>query len=130
MTRYIRKPAPIEAFQWNRDLAKKDWPEWARLYRGTDSMGQLAPIGPGGIGGTLLIPSGANNMVAESSDWIVFEGEVTTNDEGERVAVGRVSVVPALIFDRDYEPEGGQPQEAAETTAETTSEPSAEAEQA
>lgn len=67
---YIRKPEPVEAFQWLRDSDRKDWPQWAQDFEGELSLGSTQKLGMSGIG-TLLVPIAGQVKNANPGDFIV-----------------------------------------------------------
>lgn len=69
--KYARKPTAVEAFRWDRQ-PQEDWPEWITVYRGRDSMGQLAPIGISNVG-TLLVAIDGNVKQVNQGDYLVLE---------------------------------------------------------
>ena len=102
MTQYYRKPAAVEAFQWDRNADPRSWPQWAQLWRGNDATGQDAAIGFGGTPGTLMVPGTGRNGIAENGDWIVFEGVVADDGYGKKTARGVVSVVKPADFAEQF----------------------------
>lgn len=107
MPQYIRKPRPVEAFQWDRHADRRSWPLWAQLFRGNDPMGQLAEIGNSAVG-TLMISQGAKTTQAEPADWLVFDGEVVDDGYGAKTVRGTITVVSPQQFAADYEALGGE----------------------
>ena len=119
MPRYYRKPAVVEAFQWDRHADEKTWPEWARLYRGRDTVGALSGLGQSAVG-TLLVPGNGLVQNANPGDWLVFDGEIVEAQHAERIARGELTILTPAKFAELYEPEGeataNTPQAAVEQT--------------
>ncbi|USN16193.1 hypothetical protein PAPPERLAPAPP_04520 [Brevundimonas phage vB_BpoS-Papperlapapp] len=73
MTKYIRQPNLVEAFQYNRQ-PKAEWPQWLQDYQIATPMG-FQGVGAGA--GVLLVPAKNGPTINVTvGEWVVYENDV------------------------------------------------------